>query len=78
MRDVRIVVGALASSPIVAAETMALLEGRRPEAGLLAEAAGLVTKRTKPVRNQASTPTHRRHMARVMCRRLLEELTTQP
>ena len=78
MRDVRVVVGALASSPLVAAETMALLEGRRPEAGLLAEAAGLVTKRTKPVRNQASTPTHRRHMARVMCRRLLEELTTQP
>ena len=74
MRDVRVVVGALASSPVVATETMALLEGRRPEAGLLAEAAGLVTKGTKPVRNQASTPTYRRHMARVMCRRLLEEL----
>ena len=75
MRDVRVVVGALASAPLSARETMALLEGRRPEPALLDEAAALVTRGTRPTRNQGDTPGQRRDVARVMCRRLLADLT---
>ena len=75
MRDVRVVVGALASAPLLAEETMVLLEGRRPEAALLDEAAALVTRGTRPARNQGDTPGQRREVARVMCRRLLADLT---
>ncbi len=74
LRGVRVAVGALASAPLLAVETMALLEGQPPDPALLAEAAELVTKGSKPVKNQASSPTYRRHMARVMCRRLLADL----
>ncbi len=72
--DVRVVVGALASAPILAQETMEVLEGSIPSPPLLERAAELVTKGSKPVRNQAASPAHRRHMARVLCRRLLADL----
>lgn len=74
LQNVRVVVGALASAPVAAVETMAVLEGNRPTPDLLGRAAELVTKSTRPVKNQASSPGHRRHMARVLCRRLLEEM----
>ncbi len=74
IRDARVAVGAMASAPVLALETMEVLEGALPTAELAAKAADLVAKRTKPVKNQAGSPGHRRHMAQVMCRRLLEEL----
>ncbi|MDR3555693.1 MAG: xanthine dehydrogenase family protein subunit M [Syntrophobacteraceae bacterium] len=74
IREARVAVGAMASSPVLALETMEVLEGALPAPELLASAAELVTKRTKPVGNQAGSPGHRRLMARVMCRRLLKEL----
>jgi 4-hydroxybenzoyl-CoA reductase subunit beta len=76
LQDVRVVVGALASAPILAVETMALLEGSQPSHDVLNHAAELVTKGSRPVKNQASSPAHRRHMARVLCRRLLEEIVS--
>lgn len=78
MHGVRVVVGALASAPVIAQETMAVLEGSLPTSDILDRAADLVTKGTKPVRNQAGTPAHRRHTARVICRRLLGDLTDGP
>ena len=78
LQDVRVVVGALASAPILAVETMAVLEGSQPSHDVLNHAAELVTKGTRPVKNQASSPAHRRHMARVLCRRLLEEIVNTP
>ncbi len=75
MRGVRIVVGALGPAPVLAREAMEALEGEVPSPEVLARAAGLVTRGTRPVANQASTPAHRRRMARVLTRRLLEDLT---
>jgi 4-hydroxybenzoyl-CoA reductase subunit beta len=75
LRDVRVATGALASAPALARETMALLEGCVPSEALLREAAELVARGTHPVKNQAGTPAHRLKMARVLCRRLLDELT---
>lgn len=74
LEDVRVVVGAMASAPVMASQTMAALEGARPDPDVLARAAELVTKGTRPVKNQAGSPAHRRHMARVLCRRLLTEM----
>lgn len=78
LQDVRVVVGALASAPILAVETMVVLEGSQASPDVLNRAAALVTKGTRPVKNQASSPAHRRHMARVLCRRLLEEIVNTP
>jgi 4-hydroxybenzoyl-CoA reductase subunit beta len=78
LQDVRVVVGAMASAPILATQTMAILEGSRITPDLLEHAAELVTKGTRPVRNQAGSPAHRRHMVRVLCRRLLEEIVNAP
>ncbi|MDR3569582.1 MAG: FAD binding domain-containing protein [Syntrophobacteraceae bacterium] len=74
IRGARVAVGAMASAPVVALETMEALEGAAPTPELISKAAELVAKRTKPVKNQAGSPGHRRLMAKVMCRRLLEEL----
>jgi 4-hydroxybenzoyl-CoA reductase subunit beta len=78
LRDVRVVIGALASAPVLAKETMAVLEGASVSPAVLERAAELVTKGTRPVRNQAGSPAHRRHMARVLCRRLLEDMANTP
>lgn len=78
LQDVRVVVGAMASAPITAVETMDALEGLSPSPDVLSSAAELVTKGTRPVKNQAGSPVHRRHMTRVMYRRLLEELMKSP
>ncbi len=74
MKDVRIVLGALASAPVIAFEAMELLEGAQPSPELLTRAAELVGKRTCPVKNQAGTPAHRKSIARVYCQRLLTGL----
>jgi 4-hydroxybenzoyl-CoA reductase subunit beta len=76
MRDVRVVVGALASAPLRATVSETLLEGRTPELAVLAEAAAAVAQGTRPAHNQGDTPAHRREMARVMCGRLLSRLTS--
>ena len=75
MHGVRIAVGALGPAPVLAREAMEALEGQPPAPEVLARAAGLVTRGTRPVANQASSPAHRRRMARVLTRRLLEDLT---
>ena len=74
MRDVRIVLGAMASAPLFARESMALLEGAEPSAELISRAAALADRGSCPVKNQDGTPAHRRQMAKVYCGRLLSRL----
>lgn len=74
MKEVRIVLGALASAPVIASEAMELLEGARPTPELIERAVGEVGRRTCPVKNQAGTPAHRKQIARVYCKRLLARL----
>lgn len=77
MRDVRIVLGALASAPVIAVEAMEILEGESVSAERFTRASELIGKRTCPIRNQAGSPLHRKLMARRYCHRLLTQLTTQ-
>jgi 4-hydroxybenzoyl-CoA reductase subunit beta len=78
IKNARVVVGTMASAPILAAETMGALEGGTPHPDLIHQAAELVNKGTRPVKNQAGSPAHRRYMARVLCRNLLKKLLTGP
>jgi len=74
LRRVRIAVGGLGPAPVLAQEAMEILEGQAPLPERLERAAQRVTSGTRPAPNQHSTPGHRRRMARVMARRLLEAL----
>jgi 4-hydroxybenzoyl-CoA reductase subunit beta len=76
-RNIRLVLGALASAPILARETMALLEGQVYEEKILQEATELVSRGTHPVKNQPGSPEHRRRMARILFRRTVEKLMDQ-
>jgi 4-hydroxybenzoyl-CoA reductase subunit beta len=75
--NIRIVLGALASAPVLALETMALLEGREFDGKKMEDAAKKVTRGTHPVKNQPGSPEHRRHMARILFRRMVEKLMDQ-
>ena len=74
MRDVRIVLGAMASAPLIARDSMAILEGAEPSTELITRAALMVDRGSCPVKNQDGMPAHRRQMVKVYCRRLLARL----
>ncbi|NLE74183.1 MAG: hypothetical protein GX604_06115 [Actinobacteria bacterium] len=76
MRDVRVVLGGVASAPIMALEAMQELEGREPNAEVAARAAQAAARAARPVPNQATTPGQRRLMVTVLTERLLCKLTS--
>jgi 4-hydroxybenzoyl-CoA reductase subunit beta len=76
-KNIRVVLGALASAPISAREAMALLEGQEYGEKILQEAMERVSRGTHPVKNQPGSPEHRRHMARILFRRTVEKLMDQ-
>ena len=73
VRDVRIVLGAVGSSPVVATQAAALLEGQRPEPELVEEAASLAWKGARPLDNTDLNYAWRKRMARVYVRRALRD-----
>lgn len=76
-KNVRVVLGALASAPVLAGATMARLEGKQYSEEILKEAEEKLTRGTHPVRNQSGSPEHRRRMARILFRRAVEKLVIQ-
>jgi len=75
-KDIRIVLGAMASAPVMAREAMAILEGREYGKTILEEAAEQVSRGTHPVRNQLGSPDHRRRMTKILFRRMVAKLVT--
>ena len=75
MKDVRVVLGGVASAPVPALEAMRELEGREPSAELAARAARATALAASPAPNQAATPGQRRLMITVMAERLFNELS---
>jgi 4-hydroxybenzoyl-CoA reductase subunit beta len=73
-KNIRIVLNALASSPVLAGETMTLLEGKPYGEQVMEESMIGLTRGTHPVRNQAGSPEHRRRMTRILFRRAVERL----
>ena len=72
--DARIVLGAVASHPVVAHEAAALLKGHRPTPDLIARAAQVAFQPAKPLDNADLTIGYRKKMARVYVERALREL----
>ena len=78
VRDLRIVLGAVGSSPVVAADAAALLEGKRPEPELIDEVAGWAWKGARPLDNTDLNYAWRKRMARVYVRRAIREAVGLP
>jgi 4-hydroxybenzoyl-CoA reductase subunit beta len=78
VRDVRIVLGAVGSSPVLATQAAALLEGQRPDPRLLEEAASRAWKGARPLDNTDLNYAWRKRMARVYVRRALRDAVGLP
>jgi 4-hydroxybenzoyl-CoA reductase subunit beta len=78
VEDARIVLGAVASHPVVAGEAGALLRGQRLTPDLIARAAQLAFQPAKPLDNADLTIGYRKKMARVYVERALRELAGLP
>ncbi|HVL34099.1 MAG TPA: xanthine dehydrogenase family protein subunit M [Burkholderiales bacterium] len=71
-QDVRLVLGAVAPTPIRALEAEALLRGRHPDAALIARAARAAAEAARPISNVRASADYRREMVRVLTLRALE------
>jgi 4-hydroxybenzoyl-CoA reductase subunit beta len=78
VEDARIVLGAVASHPVVAAEAAGLLRGQRPTPDLIARVAQVAFQPAKPLDNADLTIGYRKKMARVYIERALRELAGLP
>jgi 4-hydroxybenzoyl-CoA reductase subunit beta len=78
LEDVRIVLGAVASHPVVAADAAALLKGQRPDPELISRAAQAAFQPAKPLDNADLTIGYRKRMARVYVERALREVAGLP
>jgi 4-hydroxybenzoyl-CoA reductase subunit beta len=75
IEDARIVLGGVASHPLVASEAAMLLKGQHPSPDLIARAAQAAYQPAKPLDNTDLTIAYRKKMARVYVERALVELT---
>jgi aerobic carbon-monoxide dehydrogenase medium subunit len=73
--DVRIGLTNMASVPLRATAAEQALRGKRLDAGSIAAAAEQAAEGTDPPGDLNATPEYKRHLARVLCRRVLEEAT---
>ena len=78
VEDARIVLGAVASRPVVAADAAALLKGQRPTPDLIARSAQVAFQPAKPLDNADLTIGYRKKMARVYVERALREVAGLP
>jgi aerobic carbon-monoxide dehydrogenase medium subunit len=71
--DVRIGLTNMASVPLRATAAESALRGQPLDAGRIAAAAEQAAEGTDPPGDLNATPDYKRHLARVLCRRVLEE-----
>ncbi|RME84121.1 MAG: xanthine dehydrogenase family protein subunit M [Caldilineae bacterium] len=74
---VRIVLGAVAPTPIRASEAEAVLEGRSPDSTLVSMAAVKAQEASRPIDDVRSSAAYRRQMVRVLTLRALEQALTR-
>jgi carbon-monoxide dehydrogenase medium subunit len=72
-RWARIALGAVAPTPLRLVEVEKLLQGKRLDAGLVAEACERVCEQVRPITDVRSTSSYRREMCGVLVRRALRE-----
>jgi aerobic carbon-monoxide dehydrogenase medium subunit len=71
--DVRIVLGAVAPTPIRARQAEALLRGQRLSPELIERAAEAAERESRPISNVRASAEYRREMVKVLTRRALEQ-----
>ncbi len=74
LSDVAITLGAVAPTIIHAREAEAFLEGKRLDADIILEAAGLVGAAARPIDDLRASARYRKEMARVLARRAFQSL----
>lgn len=74
VRSPRIVLGAVAPTPIRAVEAEKLLDGKSPDPALVAETSKMAAQEARPITDIRATLEYRRAMIEVFVRRVLEEL----
>jgi len=72
-RDARLVLGAVAPSPLVVEEAAQLIRGKEITPKLIEEVSQIAWKAAHPVANTASSPKYRREMVRVFTRNAIQE-----
>ena len=72
-RDARLVLGAVAPSPLVVEEAAQLIRGKEINPKLIEEVSQIAWKAAHPVANTASSPKYRRDMVRVFTRNAIQE-----
>jgi carbon-monoxide dehydrogenase medium subunit len=73
-KNVRIVLGAVAPTPIRALEAEKVLEGKRAQAALLAEAAQIACEESRPISDVRASASYRKEMVKVLVQRALEQI----
>jgi carbon-monoxide dehydrogenase medium subunit len=71
--DVRIVLGAVAPTPIRARKAEALLRGKKIDCELIERAAQAALEEARPISNVRASAEYRREMVRVLTRRALTQ-----
>lgn len=77
LKGVRVAVGAVAPTPRRLPEVEAILEGRRPEPALFAEAGRAAAARVAPITDLRASERYRRHLVGVLVRRAFERLCNE-
>jgi carbon-monoxide dehydrogenase medium subunit len=72
-QDVRVVLGAVAPTPIRARKAEKILRGERLSEGLIAEAAAVAVGEARPISDQRASADFRRELVGVMTRRMVTE-----
>jgi carbon-monoxide dehydrogenase medium subunit len=71
--DARIVLGAVAPTPIRAKRAEELLKGKRIDSALIEEASQIASEETKPISDIRSSADYRREMSRILVKRALRK-----
>jgi aerobic carbon-monoxide dehydrogenase medium subunit len=77
LSDVRVGLTGMGNRPVRASGVEQALRGKRAEAGALRDAAEHAAEGTEPTQDLNGSPDYRRHLAKVLTRRALEQLTAQ-
>jgi carbon-monoxide dehydrogenase medium subunit len=73
VKDVRIVLGAVAPAPLRARQAESLLKGKIPEEGLLDRVSETCAAESKPIDDFRATAAYRREIVKVLSKRALKE-----
>lgn len=76
-KDVKIALGAVAPTPILAEKAAALLKNNRVEGELIEKVAAEAEKETAPIDDQRSSAWYRKRMARVLVKNLLQQIVNE-